>query len=77
MSDKELIVELKNYIKENNPRKYYFDVVEDHYCNELCYLKNEGICIGSLTCSECENCIDINNDENWIVCLKIKQATNT
>jgi len=77
MTDKQLIAELKDYIKENNPRKYYFDVTQEYHCNELCYLKNDDTHIGSFTCSECENCIDINNDENSIICLKIKKATNT
>lgn len=62
--------------------RYYFKTsgIMEQDCIEPCQIK-EGVMIGSVSCQECENCIEISpacihfKTIDWIKCKKIKEAT--
>lgn len=57
----------------NKPEKYYYTRFVSK-CLEPCNLK-KGVKIGSCTCSRCENCLESNTLDCYIICSKIKKAT--
>ncbi len=61
--------------------KYYFKTrgeEPDITCIERCMFKDNGTCIGSATCQECEHHIENNIDEyfsiSWIKCNQINKT---
>lgn len=56
--------------------KYYYQTKQGSMCTERCKVLDDGTAVGSFVCSrECEWCADFCDDENWVVCHKIKEAT--
>jgi len=57
--------------------KFEYDGCEpDIECTRLCKIKcEEDIKIGSASCKECENLIGFDDEEMWIKCSKLKEAT--
>ena len=63
--------------------RYYFKTrgqEPDVECTERCMFKDNGICIGSAACQECEHHFENNVDEwgciSWIKCRKINEAVS-
>lgn len=63
--------------------RYYFKTrgqEPDVECTERCMFRNNGICIGSAVCQECEHHFENNVDEwgciSWIKCRKINDAVS-
>lgn len=63
--------------------RYYFKTrgqEPDVECTERCMFRDNGICIGSAACQECEHHFKNNVDEwgciSWIKCRKINEAVS-
>lgn len=63
--------------------RYYFKTrgqEPDVECTERCMFRDNGICIGSAACQECEHHFENNVDEwgciSWIKCHKINDAVS-
>lgn len=53
--------------------KYYFKF-EYGQCIERCKVRNDGTMLGSISCQECPNCIDVDENKEWISCCVIDKA---
>lgn len=62
--------------------QYYFKTGGWNHqdCTEPCEILNNGVMIGSVTCQNCENCIEVAptiheyDPPNWIKCKLIKPS---
>lgn len=49
--------------------KIYYAVDNYSNCHTPCRIKlADGVMVGSLTCHDCENCTDFDNEEHWVKC---------
>lgn len=70
-------------MKQNE--EYYFGTTgwDGGTCTEPCLVKNNGVMIGSAKCQECEFLVKKHEDginewdgPDWIICSRIKEATD-
>ena len=64
--------------EEDGPGKYYYQINDNGFCDEVCQCKGKTCNIGSIKCQECNLNQGHGEDDMgmyWIVCKKIKEAT--